>query len=591
MPSGRQQLAFTFVAVLGLGTTTADARAANRAQVYAENPTRTPALQLLPLATPPTTNAPLANAHFQVRSCIDGDAAVDLSAFGLGPRVPTCALEGRAKADPSGDITFPPRALLVPRGEVDAFAETSAYYHVGRTLEFFRALLPPDEPVLVEPLEVIVSGLVSGAVTGAGGDALGPFSNAFYVARTDPKGAFLRRYVGLDGNFVWFGQSSTVNFAYDGDLVAHETAHAVLNPDRRLGGVRHTSWGMANDPEALNEGLADYFAAIQTDNGAIAEFASRVLGPGAVRSLDFPPGDGWLTGDPYAQGLGYAGALRRVRQGVGSMERMRAFDASIVHTLRSDRLRPDPSFEEFILLLKDELAATGHGDLGRALDAELAAGPVAAPTGVVAVGVATPFTSSTGGFFVPGRRRARADGDLAPGFFQLRVALPEGASTLRGGVRVLPWTAFDWGAQRGKASAPLLLVSWDGPILWEEGALKSAVERVDAATVFELPIPPGTREVHVQLSNGGDEDGAVGEIGFSFPAPTANGSDGKGSTSTESAAGCAVGSTGTGSNDWILAATILAVLGRRRPSARRRNLAAQLGIHLRATKGRGRAAR
>jgi hypothetical protein len=506
------------MAVAALLSTTA-ARADPSARVFAENPATTPTPVLLPLAMPPT-EASLTHGSFRVVSCLDRGATADLSPWALPAEVPTCTLSSVAVPDDAGDFDFTPRTVMAPRGQGDPFAEASAYHHVARTLTFLRTLLPAGEALPAgdtEPLVVVVSGLISGVLVG-GATPLGPLAHAMYLSSRDDDGDLLRAYTGIDGNFLWLGQSLAVNLAYDGDVVAHETVHAALDRQGRLKGFRLTPRGASFDPEALSEGVADYFAVVQTDNAELGEYGVRAFGVVSARSLLRPPADASLPGDAHALGLVYAGALYRLRQRLLAVEQG-ALDAALFRALRSPSLRADALFGELVSLVNSELGALGHDDVAALLDDELTqASLLTSAPAVVALDAPGTLHSSSGAFVMPGRRATHAVGALAPGLFQVAVRVPPGTLRLRGSVDGVTRRGVAVGAAVGSDPAPVLLLSWHGPITWAAGEPDALVLPLDDTGVFEVAVPAGATEAHLQVANEGDDDGIFTLIAVSLPA-------------------------------------------------------------------------
>src|SRR6218665_3303564 len=132
----------------------------------------------------------------------------------------------------------------------DAFAEASLFFHAAETLNYFRALgwerpWPDGKP----PLRLVANA----RMPSRDGKALLPWADALFV----PSG-------GVDArthDTLWFGRSPGVNLAYDGDTIAHEVTHALLEPFLPRSDWRLDAFGADGSPGAIDEGLADYFAA------------------------------------------------------------------------------------------------------------------------------------------------------------------------------------------------------------------------------------------------------------------------------------------------------------------------------------------
>jgi len=101
---------------------------------------------------------------------------------------------------------------------------------------------------------------------------------------------FRRAWERDDGSWtdpeVVFGQGSIIDFAYDADVVTHELGHWAVWMQGGPSHVRSSVHGASAEPGALNEGLADYFAAIRQDDPIIGAYSGDGLGRPYIRTLD-----------------------------------------------------------------------------------------------------------------------------------------------------------------------------------------------------------------------------------------------------------------------------------------------------------------
>jgi hypothetical protein len=88
---------------------------------------------------------------------------------------------------------------------------------------------------------------------------------------------------GRDTDSIIFGQAGH-DFSYDASVIMHEYTHAVIGTDR-LGGRVLDAYGLDDSPRAMNEGLADYFAASVADAPVVGEYGIGKLAPNLVRDL------------------------------------------------------------------------------------------------------------------------------------------------------------------------------------------------------------------------------------------------------------------------------------------------------------------
>src|SRR5205085_6333958 len=83
-----------------------------------------------------------------------------------------------------------------------------------------------------------------------------------------------------------FGQGDAVDYAYDGDVVAHELGHAIVAATAGFGDPVLDRWGSDNAPRALNEGIADYFSCARAGDPHVGEYASGgAWSGGSIRDL------------------------------------------------------------------------------------------------------------------------------------------------------------------------------------------------------------------------------------------------------------------------------------------------------------------
>lgn len=471
------------------------------ALVYRENPVRTPVPELTPLSVAPEGDA-LEGAGVRVRSCADRGRSAVVATVSTSP-IRACSLEASARPNPDGDYIASPRERPDAAGAPDPFAEASAYHHVTRALAYFDALVGAPASRRAS-IDVVVGGRLSGAFLG-GDDRLVPVPNALYLPASDAAGAPFRGYVGAERDLLWIGASAGFDLAYDGDVLVHEAVHAALDTGDRIRGYRRTEDGLSRDPEAIAEGLADYFTAVITGHPTLgdAAFSGEDEAP---RDLEAPPlALARVTGDPHASGVVFAGALWRARAALPASD-ARRFDARIVALVRDASTPSDSGMADLGRRLVEGLR--GDAVDVSPLEAELRARGIFPPSStVVEVQADVALRSPTGAFLAPGTRAAAEAGwvgaSIAPGMFRARLALVPGATALRGSVVPRAASRAAWGAVPGTPMALVAIVSWDEPL--------GAISRIEApidGSVFEVPVPGGAREAYVQIGNAGEADGA-----------------------------------------------------------------------------------
>ncbi|MDX2023122.1 MAG: hypothetical protein SF187_23000 [Deltaproteobacteria bacterium] len=471
---------------------------------------RTPATELRPFLIEPT--APLENAWYRVRSCVDAQRRITIADDPFSHRA--CTVVATAQPDGAGNFTAPPlRSAL--GSETDAFAEVSAYHHVGRALAYFHARLPAAQPVLRSPIDVIVSARIAGTLIGSSVDDLVPFGGARYVSRALVEGESFRAYYDSQRSLIWLGVGPNTNWAYDGDAVMHETVHAVFDQEQRLGGYALSPEGLSADPQALSEALADYFTAAIAGDANIAEFALGGTVNGrdlALSNTHYPQ----LTKDVYAESLAFSGALWRVRSQLQPV--VDSFDVAVMDTARA-MLTASVSGDVFMQALDALLRERGLAEAAHLLRREMSErGVWPRKPRVLPLAEGAEVRSATG-FVAPGRKHV-PQSNVVPGLFTAVVDLPADALQMRLDVRVTTFQRVFWGNERGTDAQLVALVSWDDSdfvaLPNKELAVSVVRHALDGPVIVTVPLH-ATR-AFVQIGNAGDEDGAFEGLTVSFPS-------------------------------------------------------------------------
>jgi hypothetical protein len=163
-------------------------------------------------------------------------------------------------ADGSGDF-IPANLTDYGTTTTDPMSELQAYYFVDTHSRFMDSLDPSFAGL---PLIPSFTNGYGPSSTGFGGN--GPLDNAFF----DPS-----------NNMMVFGQGSSVDFAYDGEVAFHEMTHAACGAMGAQQGVGADTMspiantlGLFVDPLAVNEGNADTFSFMEAgvNDPELAEF-------------------------------------------------------------------------------------------------------------------------------------------------------------------------------------------------------------------------------------------------------------------------------------------------------------------------------
>ena len=186
-----------------------------------------------------------------------------------------CIAKSRhAQPDADGNFIFDP----APSSQDDPFAEVQMFFHLDLVSRWFH-----DE--FNFRVQFGVSNAVEGIVNFI-------YPNAFFG---DADG---------DGYpEVAFGQYNFIDYAYDADVVYHEFGHAVFGQIVDSGYGRFDEYGTDVGASGLNEGTADFFSMVLTDDPNLGEYAGLLNGDGPIRQAEFDrqcPAD--LYGESHRDG-------------------------------------------------------------------------------------------------------------------------------------------------------------------------------------------------------------------------------------------------------------------------------------------------
>ena len=301
------------------------------AHIYPIDPVLTPDIETVEL--PESTRYGLVSQHFSVHRCTDLGRTYTTNSH-LG-EVDLRHCEWVAPVPPDGgQWLFPPEPYPPdPALDQDDFAGPHLLWHGEDTLDDFIALgLPLDaRPAVWQRLMAQTNRRTTDLrdeVTMTDPTApLETYDNAF----------FRRGRETSDGGHthpeVVFGQGSVGDFAYDVDVVIHELGHFAVWSQDGPSSVRSTDHGTSVEPGALNEGLADYFAAIRTLDPTIGTYSGESLGRPYIRTLDgtarCPDA---LYGQVHADSQPFSQALWSTREALAEADRV-LLDRSVVDAL------------------------------------------------------------------------------------------------------------------------------------------------------------------------------------------------------------------------------------------------------------------
>jgi hypothetical protein len=374
--------------------------------------------------------------------------AASCTAIGAGDG---CTSMQLATANIDGDFLFEPDEPSFG----DPFAEVNAYFHADRAARYFadRHGLTWDCCGTETALGVFVS---------YSNEIGTPFPFSFYR----PNDCEMTRC----GN-IQIGQGETQDLAYDGDVLYHEHAHAIVDERTDNRGFVADELGASYQPSAVEEAVADYFAATIGGDPLVAEYL-RGLGTrpeeDALRSLDNDlscPQD--LFGEGHQDGRILGAAMWEIREALGAELADELVMASVL-VLGEQPILGEAS--EALLVTAESMRSAGRIDEGQLsmVRGALEAHGLGDCDRIVTLTEGQEHEGYSGQFFP-----TASFGSVAP--IHYRVDVPEDMSRVR--VELRPLT------ERGRYSIAARL---GDPVL-----VLSSLEEPIADTVLPVPVDTG----------------------------------------------------------------------------------------------------
>lgn len=376
--------------------------------------------------------------------------------------------------DGSGDFTVEPPDVRLREVHVDGdegYAELSMYFHAEKFLGVMEAMgvegFVCDQATMLANYRLIEPSPSTPELD------YGPFNNAYFTGRCE------------SGPTMMFGQGSTIDFGFDGDVVYHELGHGIvsmLTPDG-LGDYQLTDEGNLKDARGANEAYADYLSAMVSEDPHLADYVgtygnySRPYIRTAENTRTCPQN---IRGQEHNDSESLMAALWATRTRVGS-----ALDDAVVLSLT--RLAPDASLTEVATAIvqvaedmgPDALGPDGLDFLVRNLEAR---GLLNCPR------VITDPEATQSGRSVYLRRKIDSVEPFFPGPVQLRHVVPEGSDNV-----VVRYTI----GGSGNPQAELLLKRADEPIefTYEFAVIESPGDDGEPV-VAEMTLVGGDWDLH-----------------------------------------------------------------------------------------------
>ncbi|MCK5807371.1 hypothetical protein KAH37_00145 [bacterium] len=161
----------------------------------------------------------------------------------------------------------------------DVYAEVSMYYHASKIYKYLLSLGTEEFDYLAahqmdkdakKPL-IVVGNFQFPARSGG----LAPMDNAFFSPESPQFNDLFFKNFPYQGSLLVFGQGTKTDFGYDGDVVYHEFGHAVVETAGPLSALAFPDrYGFTMESMSINEGFADTFSFLMTEDECLGEYAS-----------------------------------------------------------------------------------------------------------------------------------------------------------------------------------------------------------------------------------------------------------------------------------------------------------------------------
>ncbi|MFV8755787.1 hypothetical protein ACNOYE_34990 [Nannocystaceae bacterium ST9] len=316
---------------------------ANQAEVFRFNPAQTPDPITVTLGNIDITQVwsedldpeqtYLNGTRLRTFDCIDVEDGPFAPWRGEGECYPT----QQVRADENGDFFVPLPDIGVLADNIDPtdlYSELSMYYHGETFFEFMAQHGVEDFPCEMSNMVANFHWLEPAP---AYPDLeFGPFNNAYYSGVCELE----------KGPTMLFGQGSSVDFGYDGDVVYHELGHGIvdlLTPEGLTTSTKRAD-GLLRDARGINEAIADYHTIMLTDRPELADYVGfywAELDKAWIRNAENErqcPRD--MTGEEHYDGEPFVAALWAARRRVGADK----LDPVVLASL--PLLPPDVSLEQ-----------------------------------------------------------------------------------------------------------------------------------------------------------------------------------------------------------------------------------------------------
>ena len=265
--------------------------ATNKAKVFEMNPVSTPEpieVDLLWVGDDADGFLSAEEDEKGLRKVVAANCRDDGETFSYGQyEFPICTVQQLANKEENENFIYEDweKGLKYKFDTNDIYPEIALYYHMTKIYDYLAGLglkeyteLPNHQGE--KPIVGIANFQMMGYYSGYNTSDLKPMDNAFF-SKYDPSFSdmFFGDFEYSDSDALVFGQGTNADFSYDGDVVYHEFGHGVIDG---IAQFAYQGWpdkyGFTNEIMGMNEGMADVFSFIITEDPCLAEYVAKGTG-------------------------------------------------------------------------------------------------------------------------------------------------------------------------------------------------------------------------------------------------------------------------------------------------------------------------
>lgn len=216
-----------------------------------------------------------------------------------GQAIPVCTPTQLADKNTNGSFIYEDwtKGVNFSRDFSDVYSEVSAYYHMSKIYKYILDLGIEEFQYLdshvagVETAPVIaITNFQMAASSQTGSIRLAAYDNAGYAPYDSVFSDMFFKNFPYKGDNILIGQGSRADYAYDGDVIYHEFGHGIVESTAKLSSFAEMDkYGYSNEPLGLNEGIADTFSFLISEDSCLGEYVAEAFGSqyGMEKSGDF----------------------------------------------------------------------------------------------------------------------------------------------------------------------------------------------------------------------------------------------------------------------------------------------------------------